>query len=174
MEMRAKVVTAPEVWEVSDEPQRPSVFLAGSIDNGRAVDWQQFAIARLADLPAVIVNPRRAQWNASLFPFATELRDQIQWELRYLRQADVALFNFEYNSEAPITLLELGIIAASAPQRAVVVCPHAYWRATNVWETCEVFGITPHRSLDCGLDDARKRLWSAAEDRVPDSYVGGM
>jgi hypothetical protein len=167
MEMRAKVVTAPDMWDVLDEPQRPSVFLAGSIDNGRAVQWQLFAITRLADLPIRIMNPRRAAWYGDLHQFSPEMCVQIQWELRYLRQTDLVFFNFEYNSEAPITLLEFGIIAALAPQRAVVVCSKSFWRATNVWETCEAFGIPmPYQVLDQGLDQVRKRLWNAAEDKV--------
>ncbi len=41
----------------------PSVFLAGSIDMGAADDWQRRFEEALADVPGVVLNPRRDAWE---------------------------------------------------------------------------------------------------------------
>lgn len=43
------------------------VFLAGSIEMGKASDWQQKLIDDLSDLPddLVLLNPRRKDWDSS-------------------------------------------------------------------------------------------------------------
>ena len=41
------------------------VFLAGSIDMGKAEDWQPFVTERLSDLPISIFNPRRDDWDST-------------------------------------------------------------------------------------------------------------
>ena len=44
---------------------RPNVFLAGSIEQGAADDWQTAVAAELQDLEITILNPRRDEWDAS-------------------------------------------------------------------------------------------------------------
>lgn len=60
---KAIVVFPPE------EPEYPpgydkSVFLAGSIDQGNAVEWQLQMTTHLKHLPIIILNPRRPAWNS--------------------------------------------------------------------------------------------------------------
>ena len=56
----ATTITSPDA--IADDA-RPKVFLAGSIEMGRAGDWQQDVQDALADLDVVLLNPRRADWN---------------------------------------------------------------------------------------------------------------
>jgi hypothetical protein len=42
---------------------QPSVFLAGSIEMGRAELWQDAVAAALRDEPLTILNPRRDDWD---------------------------------------------------------------------------------------------------------------
>src|SRR3970040_667752 len=72
----------------------PHVFLAGSIEQGSASNWQTDAIklfegkAGLEDL--VIVNPRRDVWNPELEQKASnpEFNFQVSFELNYLETVD--------------------------------------------------------------------------------------
>ena len=54
-------ITSPNPLPAADG--RPRVFLAGSIDNGRASNWQAEVSAALANAGVVLLNPRRADWN---------------------------------------------------------------------------------------------------------------
>ena len=44
---------------------KKSVFLAGSIDNGSALDWQTQMTEALSDLDIYVLNPRRDEWDKS-------------------------------------------------------------------------------------------------------------
>lgn len=47
--------------------KHPSVFLAGSIEQGTADNWQDRLIDALKDLNSItILNPRRKDWNPDL------------------------------------------------------------------------------------------------------------
>ncbi len=81
----------------------PSVFLAGGISG--TFDWQADVVARLADLPLVVLNPRRRD-----FPMddPNAAHAQIEWEFRHLRRATAVLFWFPPETLCPIALYELG------------------------------------------------------------------
>lgn len=117
----------------------PVLFLAGSIDEGRAEQWQSEAIAALSDLNVTILNPRRDHWNASLRQSEDEpdFVAQVDWELDGIALADVVLFHFSPSGPAPISLLELGIAQGKT---IVVSCPQGYWRRGNVERLCKRAG----------------------------------
>ena len=81
----------------------PSVFLAGGISG--TFDWQADVIARLADLPLVLLNPRRRDFPMG-DPAAAPA--QIEWEFRHIRRATAVLFWFPPETLCPIALYELG------------------------------------------------------------------
>ncbi|HEY1014778.1 MAG TPA: nucleoside 2-deoxyribosyltransferase domain-containing protein [Herpetosiphonaceae bacterium] len=115
----------------------PAVFLAGSIDQGRAEPWQEQVEAALADLPVAVLNPRRQAWDAGWEQRADNplFRGQVEWELDALDLAAVILMYFAPASQAPITLLELGLHAAGG--KLIVCCPPGFWRKGNVDLVCE-------------------------------------
>lgn len=94
-----RYVEAPEEY---DGPG-PSLFLAGGITG--TFDWQADVSGRLADLPLVLLNPRRRN-----FPIddPTAAEGQIGWEFRHLRRATAVLFWFPPETLCPIALFELG------------------------------------------------------------------
>ena len=96
----------------------PSVFLAGGISGTH--DWQVELVALLADLPLVLLNPRRRN-----FPMddPSAARAQIEWEFRYLRRATAVLFWFPPETLCPIALFELGGRIAE-PKQALFVGAH--------------------------------------------------
>ena len=134
------------------------LFLAGSIDSGMAEDWQAAIADRLKELDIVVFNPRRP---ASAPPISAEsaseeLRRQIDWELDAIELSDLIAFYFAPGSKAPITLLELGLIARQ--KQAIVCCPHGFWRKTNVDVVCERFGIEQVASLEELIERIKERV----------------
>lgn len=118
-----------------------SVFLAGSIEMGRAEDWQAQMEQALADLPVAVLNPRRDAWDASWEQALANplFRSQVEWELEGLERASVIAMYFAPSTQAPITLLELGLLARSG--RLVVCCPPGFWRQGNVEVVCARYGV---------------------------------
>ncbi|CAN9337432.1 unnamed protein product [Alternaria alternata] len=66
-------------------------------------------------------------------------QQQVNWELGALEQADVICFFFDTETKSAVSLLELGISAAS--DKVIVCCGDAYWRSGNVHLTCERYGV---------------------------------
>ncbi len=119
----------------------PSIFLAGSIEMGRATDWQSQVEQAVAHCPLTVLNPRRDAWDAS---WAQDLSNsqfvgQVEWELAAQERADRILMYFAPETQAPITLLELGLFARSG--KLVVCCPPGYWRKGNVDVVCARYGV---------------------------------
>ena len=85
-----KLIFAPDPLEISS----PSIFLAGSIDNGSAIDWQTSVTAALADTNYTVLNPRRPDWDDSWSQDASDrqFNQQVTWELDALDAADLILF----------------------------------------------------------------------------------
>src|SRR5687767_10324170 len=118
-----------------------SVFLAGSIEMGRAEPWQAAVEQALADLDVFILNPRRDAWDASWEQSITnpDFRGQVEWELDAQEQASLIAMYFAPATQAPITLLELGLFARSG--KVVVCCPEGFWRRGNVEVVCARYGV---------------------------------
>lgn len=137
-----------------------AVFLAGSIDMGAAEDWQSALASALGDLDVVALNPRRDAWDATWVQRLDNavFREQVEWELDGLARADVVAMWFAPTSQAPITLLELGLVAASASRKLVVGCPDGFWRKGNVEVVCARFGVPLFDAFDPFVAEVRRRL----------------
>lgn len=135
-----------------------TVFLAGSIDQGRAVDWQKAMEKGLSDLPVTILNPRRDDWDSSWEQDIEndQFTQQVTWELDGQEIADIIAMYFDPEGKAPITLLELGLFARE--NKIVVCCPEGYWRRGNVQIACARFGIPMVETLDDLIAAVRERL----------------
>ena len=164
---RRAVVMLPGSTPKSIDPRETVVFLAGSIDEGRAEKWQDEAIASLSDLDVVVLNPRRDHWNAGLRQDIDEPEfvDQVDWELDGIERADVVLFHFSPAGPAPITLLELGK-ATALRKRIVISCPEGYWRRGNVQVVARRAGTQVHDSLAEAMTSLRKMLRSYGHEAV--------
>jgi hypothetical protein len=139
----------------------PSVFLAGSIDMGGAEDWQARFERALGDARGVLLNPRRAEWDATWRQSADDpnLREQVEWELAAQERATFIAMYFAATSKAPITLLELGLFARTG--KVIVCCDDGFWRKGNVEITCARYGVPMVPTLDALLAAVRERLDSA-------------
>jgi hypothetical protein len=126
--------------------QGPSVFLAGSIEMGKAIDWQSSLAIALADMPITVLNPRRDDWDSSWKQDINnkQFKEQVDWEMDNLNKADVIALYFQPDTMSPISLLELGMHANDhgiAGKKLVVCCPEGFWRRGNVQIVCHRYGI---------------------------------
>ena len=128
--------------------QKFSIFLAGSIEMGSAVNWQEYIQDKLADQDINIYNPRRDDWDSSWKQTKDnkQFREQVEWELSALDSCDTILMYFDPNTKSPISLLELGLFADS--KKLIVCCPDGFWRKGNVDIVCEQYNIPQTDSLD--------------------------
>lgn len=118
-----------------------SVFLAGSIEMGKAVQWQRLMATYLSDLPITVNNPRRGHWDPNVTKEAkdADFRHQVEWELSALEKADVICFFFDATTISPVTMMELGLWAKS--KKVVVCCDKRFWRSGNIHLVCERYGV---------------------------------
>lgn len=150
----ARMIISPEKSRPLYEESKVTVFLGGSIEMGRAEDWQTKIHAALnglySDADLALFNPRRTEWDATWSqenkpgPF----QDQVNWELsRITLYSDIVCFYFDPNTTSPISLLELGLVTGMLihgqkyPLKCVVYCPPEYFRKGNVDITCELANI---------------------------------
>lgn len=132
-------------------PSRPPfegdqvIFLAGTTT---APDWREPLITSLSHAPITIINPLRQDWDSSwiedeaMGPF----REQVQWELDMQEKADLMVIYFGPNTDAPVSLLELGLCARSG--KALVVCDPGYRKRGNVQIICGRYGVQLVNGLD--------------------------
>lgn len=130
--------------------KRTKIFMAGSIEMGKAVDWQSDLFNRTSDLPILYLNPRRDDWDSSWKQEIDnpQFNEQVTWELHGLMKlSEYQIFVFDPATISPITLLELGL---AAPDGGVigVVCPQGYFRKGNVDIVCKFFKIPVVETID--------------------------
>ncbi len=128
---------------------RHKIFLAGSIEQGTAYDWQADLVEKLKDVKHIVVyNPRREEWDSTL-PQTTEnetFNEQVTWELDKLEKATLVPMYFQPGTKSPVTLLELGLLADSG--KLIVCCPEGFWRKGNVDHVCYAYDVEQVDTLD--------------------------
>jgi hypothetical protein len=135
-----------------------SVFLAGSIEMGKAINWQTAAGEALSEAGFDVFNPRRDDWDSSwVQSFSNDqFREQVLWEMRSLNRCSNVLFHFEPDTQSPITLLELGLMAGLRAARGdkplvVVHCPEGFWRKGNVDVAAWLFSMVEVDTIEDGI-----------------------
>lgn len=155
---------------IAKPPMRPSdavckshksIFLGGSIEMGKAEDWQTKLTNDLKKLNAgkvVVFNPRRDDWDSSWKQEIgnKQFNEQVTWELDYLDKADIVVLYFDPKTKSPITLMELGLHAND--KNVVVCCPEGFFRKGNVDIVCKRFGIKLTETYDELLEYLTKEL----------------
>lgn len=154
-------VCKPPIWP---EFESTSIFLAGSIEMGKAIDWQSVVTNALSHLPITILNPRRGDWDSSWEQDISnpEFKEQVDWEMDHLIKADVIALFLQPGTMSPISLLELGMHAADG--KVVVCCPSGYWRRGNVQIVCQRYGIP----LVETQEELIERVMKMLEEKIAD------
>ena len=127
---------------------KKTVFLAGSIELGKAIDWQTQMGKFFEKLDYNVFNPRRPDWdNTWVQDYANpSFVQQVKWELNALRVADIILMFYDPSTMSPISMLELGLFASSGKMH--VICPEGFWRKGNVDIVCDEWRIPMYKDLD--------------------------
>lgn len=133
---------APEKGKVIDVDydkikDKKKIFLAGSIDMGKAIHWQKMVEKSLEDLDVVIFNPRRDDFdaNAEYSENSPYMIEQIEWELEHIDKSDLVVFYFDPAGQAPITMFEMGLVAHrvyTMKKKGIILCPEGFWKRPNV------------------------------------------
>jgi nucleoside 2-deoxyribosyltransferase len=137
-----------------------SIFLAGSIEMGKATPWQDKLVLDLSALNVVIYNPRRTDWDSSWTQDptpGTKFNEQVTWELYHIQKSDIVVFYFDPETQSPITLMELGYCIGSHKD-IVVCCPDGYFRKGNVVITCGLNNVSVLNTYEEFLDEIKNKL----------------
>ena len=126
------------------------VFLAGSIEMGTAEFWQDKIVSGLKDTGWTFLNPRRDDWDSTWEQKISNPKffEQVNWELQGIEEAEHIIIYFDPNTKSPISLLELGFVAGSAPEKAIVICPEGFWRKGNVDIMCDRYRMKQVKTID--------------------------
>ena len=140
-----KIYKAPE--EIPLQIDSKTIFLAGSIEMDKAVDWQKKCEELLQD-QFVVFNPRRNEWDSSWSQTIENVyfKEQVNWELEALEKADIIIMYFAENTMSPISLLEFGLYAQSNKMKVVV--EENFWRKGNIDIVCERYSVQQFKTLD--------------------------
>ena len=172
------VIKAPHCYKTALSKATLSVFLAGSIEMGKASDWQQqFTEALQSSANAstgtksktvetelseqsslLILNPRREAWDSSWEQSIdnSQFRNQVEWELDALESSDVIVMYLVPDTKSPISLLELGLFAKS--KKMICCCPDGFWRKGNVDVVCKKYGVEVVSDLEGMIQKVKQKL----------------
>jgi hypothetical protein len=151
------------------------IFLAGSIEMGKAEDWQTRTAAAFKDIDNVfILNPRRDDWDASWVQSIDnkQFNEQVTWELSALEDADLIMYYFVAGTQSPISLLELGLYA-NTDKMIFVCCPEGFWRKGNIEMVCDRYHIPMYENIDTMIGEIKRYvpIWMKSS-KVVDSTEG--
>ncbi len=168
-----KVIKPPKKLELygKSEIVGKSIFLAGSIERGKAVDWQTEFTNSLADMDVTVLNPRRDDWDSSWEQKITnpQFKEQVTWELLALEKADVIVMYFDPKTMSPISLLEFGMYARSG--KLLVCCPEGFWRKGNVDVVCDMAHTKQFNTLQEMTEYSRMMLMPEIQPESRDIYL---
>ncbi|KAM7208341.1 hypothetical protein V8F20_001319 [Naviculisporaceae sp. PSN 640] len=156
---KAQIVLAPSRPDITG---RKSVFLAGTTSGN---DWRGNVVRALSHLPVTVYNPLRTDWDSSWRedPSFKPFREQVDWELEMQEKADVIVIYFGAGTDAPISLLELGLCARSG--KAIVAFDPKYRKRGNVLLVAERFGLKALEGGDRLAEEVVKRLEGLLEGK---------
>lgn len=152
------IIYAPN--EIPRSKQVFKVFLGGSIEMGKAVDWQAEVANKLESYDVTLLNPRRKDWDSSWKqdPDFLPFREQVEWEQKAIESSNLVIINFCAGTMSPISLLELGIMLGYRAKDVLVCCPKDFYRYGNVKITCDYFGADVYDTMDELLETLKWEL----------------
>jgi hypothetical protein len=169
--MKPKVYLAPELYFYSKNDI--VIFLAGSIEQGKAENWQDKVMASLkkfsslvsSNAKLVILNPRRKDWDSSWEQSIDnkQFREQVEWELTGQENSTIIAMYFDPKTKSPITLLELGLFKDS---NLIVCCPDGYWRKGNVDIVCHNFNIKQIETFEEFVQKLKLEIFNLIDKEV--------
>lgn len=143
------VIQAPS--DLVPNSEEISIFLAGSIEMGKAKPWHDAVasqIARRTNQPIAFYNPRRTE------DFTPDMEEaQIKWEQERLTSCDYIFMHIQGDTKSPISLLEFGEFIGTG--KLFIDVPKDFYRYNNVVLTAEQAGYPNHVSNDLDTNIAK-------------------
>jgi len=136
-----------------------SIFLAGSIEMGKAEDWQKTIENTFVGVEEItLLNPRRNDWDSSWEQKESnpEFNKQVNWEMNMLEKANIIFMYFSPETKSPISLLELGMHARE--NKMIVCCPEGFWRKGNVDIVCTRNSIPLYDNMEKAIGALRSKI----------------
>jgi len=140
-----------------DQDAKKEIFLAGSIEMGNADKWQEMIFKKVCDKNkdykgnVNFYNPYRDDWDSSWKQRISDkkFQEQVSWEWEHLLKSNLIIVYFQDETKSPISLLELGAMAAYGKKIIVCATPK-FWRFGNIEFICDFYkkNITLVNSLD--------------------------
>lgn len=158
-------VFKPPHFENPSEYEGKKIFLGGSIEMGKAKDWQKEIENSFKNEKVTFFNPRRDDWDSSWEQTIEndQFRTQVMWELDHLLKCDIALFFIEGTTKSPITLMEIGLLSiphTEGKTKVLICCEEGFWRRGNV----EVMAYKFNMPLVSTLSELKKKLKDMLKD----------
>ena len=148
----AKVLNPPHL----PDNERPSIFLAGSIQMGTPGPWQKDLMARLKDFPITIVNPHYEGPDWELHKHDPQSTAHMKWELQCQERVDVIAMYLEPGTYSPDTLVELGLFVSTG--KLIVCCPGEFFRQGKVEVICEQHNVPCTEDWDTFVKQVIKKV----------------
>lgn len=133
------------------------VFLGGSIEMGKAENWQEKIVSQFK-FGITFLNPRRDDWDSTWVQDINNpnFYEQVTWELDMLEKSDIIVMYFDPNTKSPISLFEHGLYASS--KKLIVCCPDGFWRKGNVDIVCQRYNIPIFTNIDTLVVALRNKI----------------
>ncbi|MFB9110167.1 hypothetical protein DMB65_13215 [Flavobacterium cheongpyeongense] len=140
-----RIYRSPEEIPLQDDIK--TIFLAGSIEMDKAINWQK-KCEELLENKFILFNPRRNEWDSSWSQTIENdnFNEQVTWELNALEKADIIIMYFAGNTMSPISLLEFGLYAQS--KKIKVVVEEDFWRKGNIDIVCKRYAVEQFKTLE--------------------------
>ena len=134
-----------------------TIFLAGSIEMGKAAKWQEKIAQKIYDslvkqkgdleMPTLVFyNPRREQ------DFTPEMeKEQIDWEQFRLLQADYIFMYIQPDTKSPISLLEFGEFIDTG--KLYACCTPEFYRYQNLAITAKYHDQVIYHTIEDAIKD---------------------
>jgi hypothetical protein len=146
--LKKRIIKAPEYLSpVEYAFYKKKIFLAGTIDMGNSIDWQELVSSNIND-DVLICNPRRPDWDSSWKQTKEDPQfvAQVNWELFHLEKADWIVLYLAPGSQSPISLLEFGLHIKSG--KVLLCCPDGFYRKGNIDVTADFYKAKQFFSLE--------------------------
>lgn len=150
---KIKEIKPPKGFPENYDYDNYRIFTAGSISGNFAIFWQDDFVNKLTKelsdteiSKTTILNPRREDWDNSWSEDSQQFIDQVNWELDAMNISDLIVMYYDPDTKSPISLLELGLYAASG--KLVVCCADGFWRKGNVNIVCNRYKVPMVENLE--------------------------
>ena len=167
MKKRPNILEIKPLGTSGKSDDRFDIFVAGSIENGKAIDWQKHFKEELEKMrpqhSVGLFNPRRDNWDPTWGEDEAnpELIKQIEWELDHLEQVDLIVMFLQPGTISPISLLELGLFAKAVykcEKQMIVLCPSGFHRKTNIDVVCDYYDISVAKNMEDLIKKTKERI----------------